>query len=181
MSSQARKRTQLILAGIVLYAASVLFPNILAAQELYAPKVDPPKNIENRDMWVGMIEKWNIPGKNEVKVPAYPGAVIVAFKEAGKMSANGVDYQTLPVIILATGDTPAKVLAFYQEKLQDWRYKNQFGMADIFWKGKDDFNSLDITAAATQPNVTIMEPLSAQTDFMPDAKATISIVYNTSR
>ena len=55
-----------------------------------------------------------------------------------------------------------------------------FGMADIFWKGKDDFNSLDITAAATQPNVTIMEPLSAQTDFIPDAKATISIVYNTS-
>jgi hypothetical protein len=90
-------------------------------------------------------------------------------------SSNNLD--TLPVITLATMDKPAKATAFYQEKLSDWKYKNQMSMFDIFWTGKDEFDNMDITAAATIPNLIIMKAFSAQTDFLPGAKTAITLVY----
>jgi hypothetical protein len=93
------------------------------------------------------------------------------------MEANGEKMDTLPAITLATMDEPAKVTAFYKEKLADWKYKNQMSMFDIFWTGKDEFNNMDITEAATIPNLIIMKAFSAQTDFLPGAKTAITIVY----
>jgi hypothetical protein len=147
------------------------------ADEPYAPKVNLPKKMQNRDMWVNMIKQWNVPGKKEVGVPAYPKAHIVSLAPASEMTANGQKYATLPAITLATADDPTKVKAFYQEALKDWKFKNQMGMFDIFWTGKDEFNNMDIRESATTPNVIIMGAISAQTDFMPDAKTAITIVY----
>jgi len=167
-----------IIGGLV----SALFLVTLIVQatqgeEEFAPKVTPPKDMENRSMWMELIEKWDIPSTSEVEVPAYPGAFIVAFAPASWMEANGVKSETFPSIVLATSDDRAKVTAFYTEKLKDWKYKNSMNMFDVFWTGRDEFNSMDITQAAVTSNVNIMDAMSIHTDYMPDAKTAITIVY----
>lgn len=165
------------LIGMSLIIAMGLTVLTALAAESFAPKVDLPKKLENRDMWVNMIKNWVVPSQEEVGIPAYPGSVIVALKGKSWMEANGDKMDTLPAITLATKDESAKVTAFYKEKLADWKYKNQMNMFDIFWTGKDEFNNMDMTEASTIPNLVIMEAFSAQTDFLPDAKTAITIVY----
>jgi hypothetical protein len=147
------------------------------AAETFAPKVNLPKKLENRDMWENLVKNWIVPSKEEVGIPAYPGAVIVALKEQSWMEANGEKMDTLPAITLASSDEMTDVTAFYKEKLADWKYKNSYGMFEIFWSGKDDFNNMDVRESATIPNLIIMEAMSAHTDFAPDAKTAITIVY----
>lgn len=170
-------KKQSLLIGICLIIAMGLTVLTALAAEPFAPKVDLPKNLENRDMWVDVIKNWVVPSKEEVGIPAYPGSVIVALKDKSWMEANGEKMDTLPAITLATKDEPAKVTAFYKKKLADWKYKNQMNMFDIFWTGKDEFNNMDITEVAIIPNLIIMEAFSAQTDFLPGAKTGITIVY----
>jgi hypothetical protein len=170
-------KKQSLSIGICLIMAMGLTVLTASANEPFAPKVDLPKNLANRDMWANLVKQWVVPSKEEVGIPAYPGAVIVALKEKGWMEANGEKMDTFPAITLATEDELAKVTAFYKEKLADWKYKNQMNMFDIFWTGKDEFNNMDITEGATTPNLIIMEAFSTQTDFLPDAKTAITIVY----
>jgi hypothetical protein len=167
-----------LLAAFLLFISLGLTLSTAFAAETFAPKVKLPKKIQNRDMWKNLVKTWVVPSKEEVGIPAYPGSVVVALQGKSWMEANGIKMDTLPAITLATSDEMAKVTAFYKEKLKDWKYKNQMGMFDIFWTGKDDFNNMDITEAATIPNLSIMEAMSTQTDFMPDAKTAITIVFN---
>ena len=150
---------------------------VSVAAESFAPKVDPPKNMANRAMVVQMIEQWDIPSKETVGLPAYPGAVIVAYAGASEMTANDVKYKTLPSLALSTVDEPAKVAAFYKEKLKDWRYERSFDMFDVFWTGREKFNSLDIREGMTTPNINIMESTPQTNEFMPEAKTKITIVF----
>ncbi len=175
MRSFTQKHSSLI--GIFLIMAMGATISTALAEEPFAPKVDLPKNLDNRDMWVNLVKQWVVPSKAEVGIPAYPGSVIVALKDKGWMEANGEKMDTLPAITLATKDEPEKVTAFYKEKLVDWKHKNQMDMFDIFWTGKDEFNNMDMTESATTPNVVIMGAFSAQTDFLPGAKTAITIVY----
>jgi len=151
--------------------------SLIFSEEPFAPKVDPPKNMTNRDFWVKMSETWKIPGQSEVGIPAYPGAKIVSFQAASQMSANGEDYQTLPTMILVAPDEKTAVTAFYKEQLKDWQYKNSFGMFDVFWTG-GDFNSIDVTDTATKPNVIVQDVLETFKEMMPDAKCQIQIAYS---
>ena len=166
-----------LLITFLLFVSFGLTATITFADNPFAPKVNLPKKLENRDMWENLVKNWVVPSKEEVGIPAYPGSVIVALKGKSWMEANGEKMDTLPTITLATADEMAKVTAFYKEKLADWKYKNSYGMFDIFWTDKDDFNNMDITEAATIPNMSIMEAMSAQTDFLPNAKTAITIVY----
>ncbi len=172
-----QKNTSLLIT-FLLFISIGLTASIALADELFAPKINLPKKLENRDIWENMVKNWVVPSKEEVGIPAYPGSFIVALKEKGWIEANGKKMDTLPAITLATSDKMAKVTAFYKETLKDWKHKNQMGMFDIFWTGKDDFNSMDVTESATVPNLIIVEAMSAQTDFMPDAKTAITIVFD---
>jgi hypothetical protein len=164
--------------GMYLITAMGLAVLTALASEPFAPKVDLPKNLENREMWVNLVQQWVVPSKEEVGIPAYPGAVIVALKDKSWMEVNGEKSDTLPAITLATMDEPAVVTAFYKDNLSGWKHKNQMDMFDIFWTGKDEFNNMDMTEAATTPNLVIMQAFSAQTDFLPGAKTAITIVYS---
>lgn len=175
MRNLTRKNSLWVRIGLII-TVSVAVLTVFAS-EPFAPKVELPKKMENRGMWANMVESWVVPAKEEVGIPAYPGAVIVALKGKSWMEANGEKMDTLPAITLATMDEPAKVTAFYKEKLANWKYKNQMNMFDIFWTGKDEFNNMDITESATTPNLIIMGAFSAQTDFLPGAKTAITIVY----
>jgi len=74
-------------------------------------------------------------------------------------------------------DEPAKVAAFYKEKLKDWKYERTFDMFDVFWTGPEKFNSLDIREGMTTPNINIMESTPQTNEFMPEAKTKITIVF----
>jgi len=163
-----------IIIGILLTA--ITSPGLVAGEE-FAPKVKLPNKMENRAMWETVVKSWKVPSKADVGLPSYEGSVIVALKEASHMTANGVKYNTLPTIVLATTDEPAKVTAFYKLKLKDWKYKNDWKMFDVFWKGSGKFNSMDIRDTSTQPNVIIQEAGIPYLDYMPGAKSTITIVY----
>ena len=93
------------------------------------------------------------------------------------MIANDEKYKTLPMLTLSTFDEPAKVAEFYKDKLKDWKYDRQFDMFDIFWKGPDDFNHLDIRQTAIVPNVIVFKSSPKLNEFMPDAKTQITIVF----
>lgn len=171
------KKNKVFLIVTLSLFAFVLTGLVSIAAESFAPKVEPPKNMANRAMWVKMIEQWDIPSKETVGLPAYPGAVIVAYKGASEMTANGVKYETLPSLALSTMDEPNMVAAFYKEKLKDWKYERSFGMFDVFWTGREKFNSLDIREGMTTPNINIMESTPQTNEFMPEAKTKITIVF----
>jgi hypothetical protein len=177
MNEMTKKKTNAILIVVLSLFVFVLTSSGAIADESFAPKVKLPKNMENRAMWIQMIEKWDIPSKNTVGLPAYPGAVVVAYAAASEMTANDVKYKTLPQLALSTTDEPAKVAAFYKEKLKDWKYKREFDMFDIFWTGPDEFNNLDVRESMTMPNITIMDSNPQENFFMPDAKTKITIVF----
>jgi len=165
-------------------AATVMFGLLIGflLAEDFAPKVDPPKNLTDRSFWVKTIEAWKVPSASEVGVPAYPGAQIVQLNGPSKMESNGQEMNTLPIVILETEDEPAKVAAFYKEKLTGWKHENKFGMFDVFWKGSEDFNFMDIDQAATRANIIIQEPIASDPDrMMPTSKARIQIVYDPSK
>lgn len=149
----------------------------LTAGEDFAKKVKLPKNMANRSMWETVVKNWKVPSKGEVGLPAYPGSFIIGVKGMSHMTANGKKYTTLPNIVLATTAEQKKVLKFYQEKLKDWHYKNDMDMFEVFWKGKGKFNSLDITQTATMVNIILMKANIPYTEYMPDAKTVITIVY----
>lgn len=172
-----RKRHRIIGSFLSALFLVTLLVQATPAEELFAPKVTPPKNAENRSMWMQMIENWDIPGKSEVGIPAYPGAYIVGFMPASEMTSNGVKSTTFPTIVLATSDEREKVTEFYMKELKEWKYENMMDMFDIFWTGRDEFNSMDIDQTTSTTNINIANALQPHKDFMPDAKTTITIFY----
>jgi len=149
----------------------------LSAGDSFAPKVKLPAKMENRAMWKKVVNDWKVPSLSEVGIPAYPGTFIVGLKGKNHMTANGKKYITLPTIVLATKIEMKKVTEFYKEKLKKWRYMNDMDMFDVFWNSSGKFNSLDIRQTATMPNIIIMKAGLPYTEYMPDAKTVITIVY----
>ncbi len=172
----SRKNKVFLIISLFLFVFCMTH-SVAFADEPFAPKVNPSKKMANRQMYINLVKQWKVPGKNTVGLPPYPGAHIVALLESVEMTANDKKITSLPSMTLATVDEPAKVTAFYKDKLKDWKYKNSFDMFDIFWKGPDDFNNMDITQASTLPNVVIFESIPSQVDMMPEAKTLITIVY----
>lgn len=147
------------------------------AEEPFAPKIKLPEKMENRDIWVDMVNGWTVPSKEVVGLPVYPGAFIVALMDGGPMEVNDDTLMMLPSITMATVDDQAKVVSFYKEQLKDWKYKNSFDMFDIFWDGPDEFNNLDMTQGMTIPNIVVFGATEGEPNFMPEAKTAITIVY----
>lgn len=143
----------------------------------FAPLVEPPENIENREMWLKMIDQWKVPGKGTVGIPAYPGAYIVQVQEASGMTVNNKIIITLPMITLATVDQPEKVVNFYKEKLKGWNFSNDF-MSRAFWKDDDRFDPLDLRKTSSTPNLIIYDISEDMPEvLMPKARSRIKIAY----
>lgn len=163
--------------AVLLLVAVSLGHSPVPAEEPFAPKIDLPEKLENRKVWVDLVESWNVPGKDEVGMPVYPGAFIVALLDGGSVVMNDDTIMTLPSITLATTDEQAKVVSFYKEQLKDWKYKNSYDMFDIFWIGPDEFNNMDMAQGMTIPNLVVFESTDGEPNFMPEAKTAITIVY----
>jgi len=93
------------------------------AQSPFAPwaklSSDAPKEIEAR--------KYPVPTKDEVGIPAYPGAVI---SSVSAPSTDTVKYkqEVLPFVILVARDIPENVINFYKRNLTEekgWNYNEE--------------------------------------------------------
>ena len=143
----------------------------------FAPTVEPPEKIENREMWLNMIKKWKVPDKGTVGIPAYPGACIIHVQGHSTMRVNNKKIRTLPVITLATVDQPEKVVSFYKENLKGWNYSNDY-MSHAFWKEDGHFDPLDIRKTSIIPNLIIYDVSEDMPEVLiPDARSRIKIVY----
>jgi len=175
------KLSRTLLLAVLLLGISLLSSTTILAEDLFAPKINLPEKIDNRDNWVDLVESWTVPSKEEVGIPAYPGSFIVALMDAQAMVVNDDTIMALPSITLAVIDEQAKVVDFYKEELKDWKYKNSFGMFDVFWLGPDDFNNMDMNQGMTIPNLVVFESTDGEPNFMPEAKTAITIVYKPSK
>lgn len=176
MGTSASQNGTLLMA-VFLLGTMLLGHSTILAEEPFAPKIVLPEKMENRKNWVYLVESWNVPSQEEVGLPLYPGAFIVALMDSSTMVMNDDTIKTLPSMTLATTAEQAEVVSFYKEKLKDWKYKNSFDMFDIFWNGPDEFNNIDMTQGMTIPNLVVFESTDGEPNFMPEAKTTITIVY----
>lgn len=143
----------------------------------FAPVVEPPENIENREMWLRLIDRWEVPTIGKVGIPPYPDAYIVQVQEASAITVNNKVIKTLPTITLATVDQPEKVVNFYKEKLKGWNYSNDF-MSRSFWKDDDRFDPLDLRKTSTTPNLIIYDIGEDMPEvLLPKARSRIKITY----
>jgi len=162
----------LIVLAVCGFGSQEYFPD-----DPFAPTVEPPRNIENRGMWLDMIGKWDIPTRGEVGIPAFPNAYIIQVQQASTMQVDDKTIKTLPVITLATVDQPEKVVNFYREKLKGWNYSNDF-MTRAFWEQDSSFDPLDPRKTATVPNVIIYDIGDDMPEvLLPKARSRIKITY----
>ncbi len=151
------------------------------AGEPYAPKVAVPKNVKPNSleyMSVYMVQSAKVPEKAKVEVPPYPGAYVIQTKGKSKMEVNGKELTCLHYIKLITMDEVKKVVAFYKDKLKGYRFLSEFGGSiQVYWKGKEKFNPIDMRDTCTTPNVFIGKAKGMWDELMKGAKTTIEITY----
>jgi hypothetical protein len=144
---------------------SLIFCSILNAGEPFAPKVEVPKNPNNDNdltLAIAFLNDVIIPDKEEVGVPAYPEAKIF---QTTKAQAG-----MLPTVRLLSEDAIKDVVAFYKEKLKDWKFKDYYGTQTFF---KDDVQK----AMFGQEPVIQIESADNFKKTMPSAHAVITIGY----
>jgi hypothetical protein len=100
-------------------------------QAQYAPwaklSSDAPNEIAAR--------KYPVPTRDEVGIPAYPGAVISSVS-APREDTLEFKKEVLPFVTLVSKDNPEQVISYYKRKLtkaDGWNYKEEF---KTFVKGK---------------------------------------------
>ncbi len=163
-----------------LAAMAVLsLPNAGLAQEAYAPLIEIPANAASDpelQLEILMIKQSQVPARAAVEQPPYPGALVLQVVPASQMEVNGVAMETLPTIRLLSTDAPDKVLAFYQEKLPDWKLTKAWGMLPVLYVGEGDWEPFT-ASEASYPSVAIGELMDGQFKLMPNAKTEITIRY----
>ena len=121
---------KIIKKNIQILIILLLFAGYTQAQ--FAPwaklSLNAPKDISSR--------KYAVPTKDEVGIPAYPGAVISSVS-APSTDTTKYKQEVLPFVILVSTDNPDNVVAFYKRNLtkeKGWSYNEDL---KTFVKGKD--------------------------------------------
>lgn len=142
--------------------------------DAYAPRVEiRPEHEEEAGMEVMFARYAEIPGRDEVAIPPYPGARVVQVQPAGEMTLNQETFTTLPVIVLVTEDSPEEVVAFYRSELPDWG-NDEILLNHWFWEGTGDFHPLEPSGMQT-PAVGVLEP--HRRALFPQAATEIQVRY----
>lgn len=150
--------------------------------DAFAPKAAIPDAVR-RDpaaaMEVGVIEQAQVPSKDVVGVPAYPGAVVVGsttVEEARRM--YGEESMALPLVRVLSEAEPAAIASYYRERLgDDWHHAEKFG-SHYFWTGQADLGMPALMDPA-QARIQIGE--ASDWRVMPDARSDIFVVYDPER
>lgn len=162
-STTARRLARTLLGLVALAAAGT--PALRAGEPL-APKAELPPWVDGGAPTAIALEMLDVPTKEEVGVPAYPGSRVIKTKE-------GVE---LARVDLISPDPPETISAWYAEHLEGWKHK-EIGGVSYFWKGDGEFDPQDPAAGRKLvPIVAVTQPRSfAQT--WRDTKGEIFIQY----
>ena len=111
---------------------------VLVHADSYAPLADFSKSSQtpqcqlSANMHESFLKEWTPPAKY-FKIPAYPNAVLVSAMRSGTAKVQGKNYKTFPSAILLSPDSPAKITAFYKQKLGvGWFQVKDAGMTYIY-------------------------------------------------
>lgn len=104
----------------------ILFVLIISGitQAQYAPWAKLSKNAPKEIS----VRKYPVPTKDEVGIPAYPGAVISSVS-APREDTLEFKKEVLPFVILVSKDSPEQVISYYKKKLTKaggWNYNEEF-------------------------------------------------------
>ncbi|MDW7774539.1 MAG: hypothetical protein SCH71_16770 [Desulfobulbaceae bacterium] len=111
----------------------------------------------------------DIPSKEEVDIPVYPGATVSYVLEPG----TGLP----PTVNLISNDPPDKVKEWYRKNLEGWGYSD---MLNLFYEGTQEPQIAELFEGKYQ-TVAVMEETGEGLDLLlfevPDVKTRIQIVY----
>lgn len=114
--------------------------------------------------------KKDIPSKEKVGIPIYPGAT---FASAIEGSEGGLP----PSVNLISNDPPEKVRKWYENNLEGWNYSEKL---DLFYEGQKEPEISELFEGKYQ-TVSVMKEEGEGIDLMfldvPDVKTRIQIVY----
>lgn len=152
----------------------VFSTNLLA--EPYADKIKVTS--KTSAMSKMMIEGANVPDRDSVGIPPYPGAKIFQTRDVGEMSVNDETFTALAYVKLLSTDPVEKVVAWYKEQLPSYGHKDFYGTSWIFWKGDGDFKPMDMKQMMTIENVQIINAaVMGYDEDMKGAKSAIEVTY----
>lgn len=125
---------------------------------------------------MGGIDDNDVPMKDEVEIPPYPGAVIASLYSPAEDEQQGL----LPYINLISSDPIDKVMEFYEHELlqlEGWKWSE---MMEFFYKGDDAMKAMSNQV----PFVNIMEAdpeafdvIYMTGDLKTNMKTRIQVVY----
>lgn len=125
---------------------------------------------------MGGIDANDVPMKDAVEIPPYPGAVIASLYSPAEDEQQGL----LPYINLISSDPIDKVLEFYEQELlqmEGWKWSE---MMEFFYKGDDAMKAMSNQV----PFVNIMEAdpeafdvIYMTGDLKTNMKTRIQVVY----
>ena len=156
---------------VVTAAMMILFISLPAWAEPAAPMA--PLKKEGMDLMkmqgktMTDVEQ-EIPDKQEVGVPIYPGAMYVSHMDTGSGDM-------LPSLNLVASDPPERVRAWYRGTLEGWSYSDTF---QLFYKGEGEISLSDLMQTESV-NVSAEEGQALDLMFsdVPDVKSRIQITY----
>lgn len=170
--------TKTILTSLLI----ILFGMVLTAHadEPFAPILKAPSNIkEGTPEYLGvmMLNAAVAPSKSSVGIPPYPDAKIIQTTEGMQMEINGNMEKCYPYIKMLSNEDGDKIISFYKDRLEGYKYMNKFGgMIKVFWKGSDDFNPMDMDQRCQSVAVQVSDG-SLHKDLMPEVQSVIEITY----
>ncbi len=146
----------------------------LASAEPYAPTALPTGGGLAKD--IAETAKDHIPDKDAVEAPPYPGAKIVSAGGGSWAEYGGQRREILPHVSLVSTDPPEKVAAFYKTQLKDWHHAKEYGMFDVFWKGRKDQQNM---GAPSVPTVVVSDTDGSSPDeqHLTGLKTRIDVYY----
>jgi hypothetical protein len=170
--------TKTILTSLLIILFGVVF--IAHAEELFAPKLKVPSNIEEGTpeyLGVMVLKAAVVPSKSSVGIQPYPNAKIIQTTEGMEMEINGNKLKCYPYIKMLSTDDGDKIISFYKGNLNGYKYMDKFGgMIKVFWKGGDDFNPIDVGQRCKSVSVQVSEG-SLYKELLPEVQSVIEITY----
>lgn len=162
-----------VLTSLLVVALGSSVPATPSAAQAYAPKAELPAGSDANSMVALMLLDANVPSREAVGVPAYPGARLVQVMEM----PNPVTREVQGSVRLISSDTAETVSAWYTDNLLGWSRQEAeaYGITG-FGEGGREFNPMNPQTWGVLPSVAISED-DTYGEIWPDVNTVIEINY----
>lgn len=160
---------------LLVTASMICLEIAMAHADTFAPLIELPEDISGSEisfLEAQTVKKSVVPRKEEVGVPAYPGAKILFTQSGNRATINGINTQLPNRVFLGTAASPDKVVDYYADALKKWSMIRGGG-ATVFYPNSDSENPIE---DQTIPKI-IVTPADPPRKLMPEALTNIDIYY----